>query len=326
MTLIHAEAAPFNLPKPTPYFKAVSPIFGYDPAYGTLLGLAWFSYPTGEVEQAKTRKSLNLVLRFGPHGAVSYQQQMPELFGPVGLDFRLSANNFYDYDVQESDSTISNTYDQISVMGEIKLRYQINPKWQGYAGPHFDWQTHEQHNDDVSSGYGFIGIQRDSRDDKSNGHKGSLTTAEIKFQSGLMNSDSEQSSVQIRADGRWFIPLTERQTLAVHALAESSTGPGFVSEAGGSELLRGYFGQQFSSEHMLAGQLEYRFPVWRFIKGVTFIDTVNLFENDEADYHASAGLGFRFGLPPDQSMSVRWDIGFNEQGHVQTYVNFNQVF
>ncbi len=320
-----AEANPFGLPQKEPYFTAVSPVFGYDPAYGTLLGFAWFSYPTGEVTQAQTRRNLSLVMRFGANGALTYQQEKPNASAHWGWDYGFSLNNFFDYQTAERSTDILETYDQLTLSATTKARRKLHDHVEWYLGPSFHWQWHEQQ-PDVAEGYLFSGLTLDHRDDPVNGHRGWMANAEMRYQPAGLNNQLDTSSSQLRLESRVFLPLSAQQTLALRTMAETALGEGLISEAGGSELLRGYLTSQFEAETMAAAQVEYRFPIWRFIKGVGFAESVHLFDGTSVSQYQSAGGGFRFGLPPDQSMSVRWDIAVNDQGQWQTFVNFNQVF
>ncbi len=322
---ISTSAAPFSLPKPTPYFTAVSPIFGYDPAYGTLVGVAWFSYPTGQVDTAKTRRDLNLVMRLGPHGALNYQQQTPHLFGDWGWDYGVSLNNFYEYTTAKNANEILTESSQFTLSADTKIRRHFGEHAELYAGPAAHWQTLETGLDTASS-YLFTGISYDQRDNPVNSHRGYRLNTELKYQAPAMNNQLDEHSLQLTFDGRYFVPLSQQQTLAFHALIQGSHNQGFNSDAGGSELLRGYLGGQLSGDKMMAGQVEYRFPIWRFIRGVTFIDTVSFLDDDQTRHYQSAGAGLRFGLPPDQSMSVRLDAAVNNNGEWLSYINFNQVF
>jgi outer membrane protein assembly factor BamA len=321
-----ALASPFKVPTPEPYFTAISPIFGYDPAYGTLAGVAWFQYPSGEVADAKTRQELMLVMRFGPHGTLSYHRNKPESFNNLGLDFSIGINNFYSYDTVDNSSEIDSTYDQLSLKGEVKLELPFDDRWKGYTGINGQWQEDERE-PTTQSAVWLVGSTWDARNDSLNARSGHFFRTQLNLQPSFMTSESTDSlSAQLATDGRWYFPIGDQSTVAVHALAEASVGEGLQSSVGGSELLRGYLGGQFTSQHLLAGQAEYRFPVWHFIKGVAFVDAANLINSDKTEYYSAVGAGLRFGVPPDQSMSVRLDVAVNDQGEMQMYVNFNQVF
>jgi outer membrane protein assembly factor BamA len=315
----------FSLPQPEPYFNAISPIFAYDPAYGPLLGLAWFSYPTGEVAKATTTKDLSLVTRFGPHGALSYSQANPELKGRWGYQSQVGINNFYNYTTIPGSNEIDQKLAQLSLDGLFKVQYQLSDTLHLYSGPSIEWQHHEaeetQYSTFLTSGFVF-----DKRDNSINSQNGYYIDHTIDVMHPSLTSDTETAGMRLKHDSRVFYSFMHNQTLAIRGLAEASIGDGFASHIGGSELLRGYLAGQYSAPIMLATQTEYRFPIWSFIRGVTFVEAADLINDGKHQRLASAGFGFRFGLPPDQSMSIRWDLAVNDKGEWLSYVNFNQVF
>jgi outer membrane protein assembly factor BamA len=315
----------FSLPQPEPYFNAMSPIFAYDPAYGALLGLAWFSYPTGEVTEATTTKDLSLVARFGPHGSLSYSQANPEFRGRWGYQANLGINNFYDYTTIPGSNEIDQKLAQLSLNGLFKVQYHLADALHLYSGPSVEWQNHETEGTQYSS-YLTSGFVFDKRDNSINSQNGFYIEHAIDAMLPALTSDTDTFGVRLSHDSRGFYSVATGHTFALRGLAELSLGEGFESNVGGSELLRGYLAGQHSAPLMLATQAEYRFPIWSFIRGVTFVEAADLIDQENHQFLTTAGLGFRFGLPPDQSISVRWDLAVNDSGEWLSYVNFNQVF
>ena len=315
----------FPLPKPEPYFSAISPIFAYDPAYGALIGAAWFSYPTGQVDNATVNKDLNVVTRFGPHGALSYQQTMPDFNRHFGLDASFGINNFFDYETSSSRAEIESTSEQLSVHSAFKIRRRIAPKIELFTGAEgsVQWQESESRNSHLNS---VTGLRWDSRNDALNTTRGTFIESSFRYLPAAFDTESGSSSWIWANDARLFLPFVGDSSFAFRQLTETSQGDSLRASAGGPELLRGYLGDQFDSASMLAGQAEYRFPIWSFIRGVTFYDVAWMIESQSDQTYQSAGFGFRFGLPPDQSISVRWDNAVNGAGQWQSIVNFNHVF
>lgn len=320
-----ALAGPYSVPTADPYFTAMSPIFGYDPAYGTLLGVAWFSYPTGQVAEATARKDLNLVMRFGPHGAVSFQHQQPDWTPSFGLDYGLALNNFFNYTTEPSSTNIVSTAGHLQTEGFLRLRKPISQSWEWQLGPVASWRRHEE---DGSSAQAHLAVRmiHDTRDNPINSQHGYYLAGTWRLQPDWTHSQQTEGSMQWAWDNRVFLSPVQNHVLAFRGLAETSVGPGLLSQLGGSELLRGYLGNTFEGDRMLALQGEYRFPVFAFVRGVAFYESGWVHADQDWKRPSSAGFGFRFGLPPDQSMSVRWDLAVNDNGEWQTFVNFNQVF
>jgi outer membrane protein assembly factor BamA len=315
----------FPLPTPSPYFTAVSPIFGYDPAYGTLLGLAWFSYPTGDVEEASTERSMNFVARLGPHGSLNYNEKNSDWQGNWGYQYSAAVNNFYDYETLDNTNEIVSQSDQISLDASAHALLNLNEHWHTFVGPTVSTQK-KKNITATASGYFSFGFVRDSRDNTVNSHSGSYVSQTINYQPSSLTTRTDSQSAQLKTDIRLFLPLSERSTFALKSIAETSFGDGFNSSIGGSEFLRGYLAGQYEAPTLLGTQLELRFPVWSFISAVAFTEAANLISSDSQELFSTAGLGFRFGLPPDQTMSVRWDNAVNDKGQWLSYVNFNQVF
>lgn len=315
----------FAIAKPEPYFTAMSPIFGYDPAYGTLIGLAWFSYPTGQDNSATTYKDLNLVTRIGPNGALNYGQRNQQVNGGWGYDIRFGLNNFYEYQTTPGSNEIAQTFNQLSLDSAMKATYQLTEKWSAYAGTINQWTSHEKDGQRTKN-YLTSGLILDTRDHQLNSHRGVFVSQSVNLMPRDFCSYCETTSIQFKTDARAFVPLSERHTLALRTLVETANQGGLNSSVGGSELLRGYLAGQHTAPAMLAAQAELRFPIWSFIQGVTFLEAATLIDDKDREELASAGLGFRFGLPPDQSMSVRWDNAVNAHGQWLSYINFNQVF
>ena len=307
-----------------PYSHAISPVFGYDPAYGTLIGAAWFAYPSGENATVTDRKSLNLTMRFGPHGAFAFQHEQPELGRGWGLDYGFAADNFFQYETENDSTEILSTQDQLTLTADLRLRRSLTETISLYAGPYVETQWLDDRRN--SQAYLASGLTLDTRDDPVNSHRGLYAQTEIRWQPHQLTSEFNDDSGQLRADLRGFLPVTAQSTLALRAIAQTSEGPGLLSQIGGADLLRGYLGGQFEADRLAAAQTELRFPIWRFIRGVTFYEWAQFHSSDRWLTRQSGGLGFRFGLPPDQTMSVRWDIAVNDQQQWQSFVSFNQVF
>lgn len=318
-------AASLNAPpQPEPYFSAISPIFGYDPAYGPLVGVAWFSYPSGDVSEVTDRKSLNLVSRIGPHGAVSFGHEQPNFNSVFGLDYALSVNNFFRYETADDSTEILDTEAQLTLSGQLRVRRAISESTEVFAGPRLQSQWISSTRE--SEAHLYTGARLDQRDDPINSQQGWFVETEIRWQPGSFNNVETDGTWAWLTDSRGFVPVLPDTTLALRALSHLSSGPSLSRSVGGSELLRGYLGDQFSTDQLGAVQAEFRFPVWRFIRGVTFYEEARFNAAETWLTRRSAGLGFRFGLPPDQSMSVRLDMAVNDQGQWQSFVNFNQVF
>lgn len=315
----------FSVPEPEPYYSAVSPIFAYDPAYGPLLGVAWFSYPSGLVPDAAVSKDLNLISRFGPHGALSYSQRMPRFHPEFGLNVSVGIDNFFDYETVGASADIASTSEQLSLKANVRIRRALTGPLEGFVGTSGEIQWHETQSNTRQLRV-YAGFASDTRDDSTNARQGIFTESTLNALPASLDSYSDEPSFLWANEARLFVPVWSDASLAIRGMFETSNGNSLQPTAGGSELLRGYLGGQFESRSMLASQAEFRFPIWSFIRGVSFYDVAWMIEDESEEHYQSAGFGFRFGLPPDQSISVRWDNAVNDEGQWQSIVNFNHVF
>ncbi|MES2643754.1 MAG: hypothetical protein V4850_29980 [Myxococcota bacterium] len=115
----------------------------------------------------------------------------------------------------------------------------------------------------------------------------------------------------VSADGR-AAPKLAGGTLALRLAATHvpTDAPFYrLPTAGGADLLRGLPAGRFRGDTVLAGQIEYRHPLWGPLHGALFVDGANV-----AGWHVTAGGGLRIVLPPDRYNVTRLDIGFGPEG------------
>ena len=96
-------------------------------------------------------------------------------------------------------------------------------------------------------------------------------------------------------------------------------------EVGGSDTLRGYEDEQFKGDKMLAGSVEYRFPVVKKVQGVVFSDIGNAWTGTGyslSDIKASVGVGIRMETPIGP---VRIDYAKGDEG-ARTHFSFGGQF
>jgi len=99
-----------------------------------------------------------------------------------------------------------------------------------------------------------------------------------------------------------------------------------LSKIGDSWTVRGYKADRFLDQSMLLSSLEYRFPLYRALGGVAFLDagrvTPQLKDLDFEGLHSDWGWGLRYYLT---NFVARFDMGFSTEG-VRVFFNFGQVF
>jgi predicted amidohydrolase YtcJ len=130
-----------------------------------------------------------------------------------------------------------------------------------------------------------------------------------------------------------FVPVWAPEVvLAMKAEGGASFGQHAYATAfalGGSDLLRGYFGNRFRGHHYAAATGELRFPIAWIVSGVVFGETGRVWTSDGVpngrSVHVSGGGGLRFGLPPDGLIKLRFDCGVApDQWGI--FFKFNEAF
>ncbi len=172
-----------------------------------------------------------------------------------------------------------------------------------------------------------IEIARDTRNDLLNPKTGSLLGAKIAAAPDFLGS--ELTFFQPAIDVRKFVPVTENIILAgrmrleaIEGIQSSSFIPAFKRlYLGGSNTVRGYAFQQLPpldrNGNPIGGQssfnasVEARFPIYKELSGVTFLDTglldVDPFRLNFSDMRYTCGVGLRYDTVIGP---IRADLGY----------------
>lgn len=130
------------------------------------------------------------------------------------------------------------------------------------------------------------------------------------------------------AEGRKYFKVGSDHVIATRltvGYAEGNISDTNRFEVGGSDTLRGYEDDQFKGDKMLAGSVEYRFPVVNKIQGVVFTDIGNAWKSKGYtlnDLKSSVGVGIRMSTPLGP---VRIDYAKGEEGG-RTHFSFGGQF
>ncbi|CAN0365782.1 unnamed protein product, partial [Phaeothamnion confervicola] len=159
----------------------------------------------------------------------------------------------------------------------------------------------------------------DTRDDLFNPHTGSFLNGSVAVAGfgGTYNYD------KFTVEARHYIPIADRQTIALRAWAGLLTNPNGapISEyffAGGPDTLRGYPQNQFYGSHFLTVNAEYRFPIGniKFLNGSVFGDLGNAYTPgvNPSKLYYDGGVGLRIVFPTLGLGVIRVDYAFGELG------------
>jgi hemolysin activation/secretion protein len=132
---------------------------------------------------------------------------------------------------------------------------------------------------------------------------------------------------------RHFLTLVGDHVLAGQIYGQFSNGDvpfQAMPKLGGAERMRGFFQGRYRDKHMVASQLEYRFPVWWRFGAAVFggvgdvAPTLGAFELDSLEY--VGGGGVRFSLSQKDRVNLRFDFGVTSEGNGNLYISLGEAF
>lgn len=137
------------------------------------------------------------------------------------------------------------------------------------------------------------------------------------------------SYTQLQSEVRLFQFLFDPEIVFAFQLVGGVTFgvPSYLNEykLGGTDYLRGYLENRFRGKRFYNQQNEMRFPIYKALGGVAFMEFGEA--SNEAFSHPSMsyGAGVRIGLPPDYISKIRVDfaIGRDQRG---VFFDFGQAF
>ena len=175
-------------------------------------------------------------------------------------------------------------------------------------------------------------LTRDTRNNAVYPSGGSYHQLRVTLYDGLFQSNYAYGSYSL--DLRTYVSPVQRHVLAIRAVGQATSGTApfdVLPQLGGDALLRGYFQGRFRDRQLLAGQLEYRAPVWWRIGLVGFVaggQVASAFDGFQlGGFKGSAGGGLRFLLDPQSGLNIRADYGWAfDLGTGGFYLNVGEAF
>jgi outer membrane protein assembly factor BamA len=155
-------------------------------------------------------------------------------------------------------------------------------------------------------------LVRDSRDDSAFPRAGSQTSLTLTAYRQAWLSDYH--FVELDADQRTFLALPHRSVLALQAFGQFIVGEppiDLLPALGGAGMLRGYFQGRYRDKVYVAGQAEWRTPLFWRIGAAVFAAAGNVFPDVEAVSvrytKTAAGAGLRLNVGRTNPVNIRFD-------------------
>ncbi|MGQ9844235.1 MAG: BamA/TamA family outer membrane protein, partial [Spirochaetota bacterium] len=166
------------------------------------------------------------------------------------------------------------------------------------------------------SGLGFT-INYDNRDDVLFTRNGAYANLTITQYSKYIKSDFD--FVNVTFDYRFFEPFWFSHVLALQFFCGYIHGQApfyLLSQMGGAKLMRGLYEGRYRDRNVVVIQAEYRVPLfWRviacgFVGAGEVLPDMRDFDREHIVY--TWGGGLRYKLKQEQTLNIRFDIGFSK--------------
>ncbi len=331
-----ATAEPLHV---APGDYAVSPVIGYDPALGLILGGAYFRFPLhtpGSFFSAQLQALLTGQVNIG----AEYTRY--GLFRKTNLTINASCSNYFQYYFGEGGRTDADDHVKLhatTVLARPVLSRAWGSAWHtdvfaDYRGRQSgtmrssgdDHLGPDPFPDEHTLGVG-VTVRRDTRDNAWSTKQGTLAEGSAEYVPAGLNLEGAGPAALFQVDLRAFRYIySSRFVLAVRASGGHAEGdPSYLFRytLGGAYVLRGFYGNRFRGSSFYAGQLEMRFPIRGRLSGAAFTDAGDITDTHFQGPRVSYGAGIRVAL--NASVKLRLDYGMsNDQNGV--FFTFGEAF
>ena len=181
----------------------------------------------------------------------------------------------------------------------------------------------------ISSGLG-LSLVLDTRDNIFSPYKGRFYEFSLTAYNRLFGSDYSFTTFTIDIRNYWKV--FSSHVIAAQLYVNSIMGePPFykLSLLGGQYLLRGYYLGRFRDKNLVAFQIEYRFPIMKRFRFVTFAGIGNvaerIFNLGLKQIKYSVGIGIRYSLSKKDRICARLDYGVGKD-MTGVYFGINEAY
>lgn len=320
---------------------ALSPIIGYDPALGMILGGAYFRFPLKMPGQY-----VDAQLQVISQGKVNLQSTYTAYGIRRNLNVTVNGSytTFFQYYFGEGNQTVSDQYavlyanawkvkpelqwlltdhHQLNFFADVRSRNET-----GATNPQGTDLNQRFFPDGTGSALG-LSFLKDTRDNTFSTHMGTLRQISLQYIPAAWNTAKAGEVVQVAGEIRHFRYLHLRRTqvvLATRLAAGWSFGtPDYLYRytLGGSFALRGYYNNRFRGDRYYLGQVELRFPVYRRLSGVAFVDGGDIADDGFRKPKWTWGAGIRFALNENIKLRLDYGVAKDQQG---VFFTFSEAF
>jgi len=180
-----------------------------------------------------------------------------------------------------------------------------------------------------TSGFGVV-MTWDNRNNNFYPTEGDFYKIAIMVNNKIFGSQVNYSQVTI--DLREFYPIAPKHLFALQVFSEITWGDTPFQQMpalGGGDILRGYYKGRYRDMMMFSTQVEYRFPIYKWLKGAAFCSVGDVFSQvDEInirEFKPSGGFGLRTRVNP-ANVHLRFDVGFTQERKPAYYLTASEAF
>ncbi len=184
-------------------------------------------------------------------------------------------------------------------------------------------------NDKFTAGLGLL-LTWDTRDNMFYATDGEFYKASLMVYSKAFGSNLNVTRLTV--DLRNFYALGGKHILALQVYGDMTWGDTpfqIMPSLGGSDILRGYYKGRYRDKMMMCAQAEYRFPIYKWLKGTAFAgvgDVANDLDRfDISQSKVAYGAGLRARVNP-VNVHLRFDVAFTRDREPAFYFTASEAF